>query len=64
VPGSDQTEGSDWISALSAQGVFLEDVGDIPLEFHQNQRPFLISRIVFLLRHRRVRNQQGCLHQQ
>jgi hypothetical protein len=34
VPGSDDAECNDWINALSEQDVFLEDSGDIYLEFH------------------------------
>jgi hypothetical protein len=33
---------------INAQEIFLEDAGYIHLECHQNYRPFLISRIVFL----------------
>jgi hypothetical protein len=41
---------------LYAQEVFLEDAGDIPLECHQDHKPVLISRAVFLLRRHRVGN--------
>jgi hypothetical protein len=41
---------------LKAQNIFLEDAGDINLEYHQNPTPFLISRIIFVLRLHRVGN--------
>jgi hypothetical protein len=53
MPGSDQAEDSDWINVLNAQDIFLEGAGGIHLEFHQNHKPSLISRIIFLLRRHR-----------
>jgi hypothetical protein len=43
------------MNVLNAQEAFSEDVGDINLECHVNHRPFLISRIVFVLRRSEVR---------
>jgi hypothetical protein len=46
MPRSDQAEVTDSANVIKAQEVFLED-GDIHLVCHKNQRPFLISRIVY-----------------
>jgi hypothetical protein len=54
VPLSEKAEGSEKINVLNAQEVFLEDVGHIHLESHQNHSPFITARIVFLLRRQRV----------
>jgi hypothetical protein len=44
---------------LNAHEIFLEDAGDINLECHQNHRPLLISKMVFLLKRHSVELNRG-----